>query len=157
MSLVGRLVMQYIYKITNDFNDLVYIGLTNDIKRRMYQHQNGYDAEHSPIDKSILKHGWEHFTYEIIDQTEDREELKKLEQYYIALYNSYYHGYNATLGGDDVSHLIDVKGEKNPRALITEQDVKDIRQRRMNGERLGVVYEDYKDKFSSKRNGFSKV
>lgn len=62
------------------------------------------------------------------------------------------------MGGDDVIHLIDVKGEKNPRAQLTEEDVKQIRIRRMNGERLSDVYEDYKEKLlGGKRDGFSKV
>lgn len=150
--------MNYIYKISNNYNNKIYIGLTNDIERRMYQHKIGHDAEHSAIDRAILKHGWENFSYEIIDKSESREQIKQLEQLYIQQYDSYLHGYNCTLGGDDVVHLIDVKGEKNPRAQLTEEDVKQIRIRRMNGERLSDVYEDYKEKLlGSKRDGFSKV
>lgn len=150
--------MNYIYKISNNYNNKVYIGLTNDVERRMYQHKIGHDAKHSAIDKAILKHGWENFNYEIIDQSDSREVIKQLEQFYIQQYDSYLHGYNCTLGGDDVIHLLDVKGEKNPRAQLTEEDVVQIRIRRMNGERLSDVYEDYKEKLQGgKRDGFSKV
>ena len=31
MSLVGRLTMNYIYKIWNDYNNKIYIGITNNI------------------------------------------------------------------------------------------------------------------------------
>jgi len=150
--------MQYIYKITNLITNKPYIGITVNIQRRMQQHRAGHDAPQSPIDLSIQKYGWENFTVDIIDQCETREEAKQLEQHYIQIYNSYYDGYNATLGGDDVSNLPSVKGENNPRALITEDDVREIRRRRMNGERLSDVYKDYEAKMpGGVRNGFSKV
>jgi group I intron endonuclease len=146
-----------VYIIKNDFNDKVYVGVTNNLKRRMYQHSIGKDAEHSPIDRSILIHGWCHFYYEVLDHYTDLEDRRTKEIYYIRLYNSYHNGYNANEGGD-VIVSIDTRGEKNPRAQITEQDVIDIRKRRMNGERLDSVYEDYKDKMpGGKRSGFSKV
>ena len=40
------------------------------------------------------------------------------------------------------------KGSKNGRAKITEEDVKNIRLRRKNGEALKDVYEDYKEKLT---------
>ena len=33
--------MYYIYIITNYHNTVLYTGVTNDIKRRMYEHKNG--------------------------------------------------------------------------------------------------------------------
>lgn len=49
--------LNVVYIIKNDFNNKVYIGVTNDFKRRMYEYSIGKDSLHSPIDKSILKHG----------------------------------------------------------------------------------------------------
>ena len=40
------------------------------------------------------------------------------------------------------------KGSKNGRAKITEEDVRNIRLRRKNGEALKDVYEDYKEKLT---------
>lgn len=149
-----------VYLITNDFDDKKYIGVAEDFERRKYQHKVGHDAEHSYIDKSILIHGWEHFKMEIIDNYSTDEERKELEKKYIKEYNTLRAngGYNLTEGGDDYFGQVDVKGEKNPRAQLTAEDVKNIRQRRMNGERLSTVYEDYKDKLDgNKRAGFSKL
>ena len=42
------------------------------------------------------------------------------------------------------------KGSKNGRSKLTEQEVKNIRLRRKNGEILSNVYEDYKDKLTYK-------
>ena len=54
-------------------------------------------------------------------------------------------------------HLHDTanKGSKNGRAKITEEDVRQIRLRRKNGEQLMFVYQDYKDKLT--RGSFSNI
>lgn len=54
-------------------------------------------------------------------------------------------------------HLHDTAniGSQNSRARLTEQDVKDIRLRRKNGENMSHVYEDYKDKIT--KGSFSNV
>lgn len=31
----------YIYFMTNDFNKVLYIGMTNNLERRLYEHRNG--------------------------------------------------------------------------------------------------------------------
>ena len=146
-----------VYIITNDINKLVYIGVANDLRRRMYQHSIAHDREKSPIDKAIYKYGWNHFKYEVLDTYSSQIEREEKEKYYIAKYDSYRHGYNATKGGDSITNP-DVKGSKNPRAQLNEEDVARIRERRMNGERMSDVYEDYKYKLrGNARAGFSAV
>lgn len=86
-------------KNTNQF----YIGQSIDIERRWQEHLKGYDAEHSYIDKAILKHGKDNFELiilEILDNNKDI--LNDMEQYYIKKFNTYentFH-YNLTIGGD---------------------------------------------------------
>lgn len=147
--------MQYIYKITNIINNKVYIGLTNDWKRRKREHFNGSKIK-CYIDKEISQNP-KNFIFEVIDQCESREEIEQKEIYWISYYNSYKEGYNKTTGGF-LGCCWDCQGEKNPRAQLTAEDVANIRFRRMQGERMSDVFEDYKDKMpGGKRNGFSKV
>lgn len=148
-----------IYVITNTQNGKQYVGVAKDLKRRIYQHSVGHDKDKSYIDNAIVMHGWDSFTYEVIDHYETEEERKQLEQDYIKKYKTHRSqgGYNLTWGGDDAC-FPDVSGENNPRAQLTKEDVINIRHRRMNGERMSVVFEDYKDKLEGdKRAGFSKV
>ena len=99
--------MGFIYKVTNNFDDKIYIGLTTKSKaiERWYQHR--YLARHlSDTDKSYLHkamaiHGVENFFFEVIEEIEDNNLLPQREQYWIQQYNSFAPlGYNLTLGGE---------------------------------------------------------
>ena len=98
--------MGFIYKVTNNFDDKIYIGLTTKSKaiERWYQHR--YLARHlSNTDKSYLhramaSHGVDNFSFEIIEEVSD-DLLSKREQYWIKQYNSIVPlGYNLTSGGE---------------------------------------------------------
>ena len=108
-----------IYKIIFD-NDKVYIGLSNDIRRRMIEHY-GRDLKEYPnllISQAIIKHQTKDIEIiEYIDEN-DREKLKEREIYWIAYYNSYLDrskGYNMTPGGDGTS-----KGIYNNASYISQ-------------------------------------
>ena len=45
--------MYYIYKITNILNNKIYIGRTNDFKRRMREHKVQYN-----VNSGTTKLGW---------------------------------------------------------------------------------------------------
>lgn len=136
-----------VYKLTYP-NGKIYIGISNDIKRRMYEHNNTKRLNthfNAPCDLAILKYG-KFEEIEILEKTNDPQELNEKEKYWI----SYYHsnekdkGYNLTCGGKALY------GENHPRAKFTNEEVLDIRKRKFNGERKIDVYQDYKDrKFST--------
>ena len=93
----------YIYKITNDINDKVYIGFcTTSIKERFATHKKDSQkrtCEKRPLYRAMNKYGVEHFQIEQIEEC-DINILGEREQYWISYYNSYHYGYNATRGGD---------------------------------------------------------
>lgn len=92
----------YIYKITNQLNNKVYIGQTN---RTIQDRWNQHIADSKRLDKQTYlykafnKYGIKNFIIEeIIEASPDK--LNELEIYYIKQYDSYNNGYNMTLGGD---------------------------------------------------------
>lgn len=95
--------MAYIYKITNDINNKVYIGKTSlDISKRWKEHLRDAKKiiiEKRPLYQAINKYGETHFHIEEIEECSS-EEASEREQYWIAYYKGYEEGYNATLGGD---------------------------------------------------------
>ena len=94
--------MPYIYKITNDVNDKVYIGKTGrTVEERWKEHRKRHKLPslNRPLYNAMRKHGVEHFKIEVIEECcEDVLSLR--EQFWIDVYNSYFDGYNATFGGD---------------------------------------------------------
>lgn len=93
--------MGYIYKVSNDVNNKVYIGQTiypieDRFKRHIYAALNG--TQEYKFQKAILALGVEHFTINIIEDINDSE-MNDREIYWIAFYDSYKNGYNSTLGG----------------------------------------------------------
>ena len=93
--------MAYIYKITNDINNKIYIGKTHlNIEQRFKIHcqdSQKVTQEHRPLYAAMRKYGIEHFYIELVEETTNPEER---EIYWINYYNSFKNGYNATLGGD---------------------------------------------------------
>ena len=95
--------MSYIYKITNDINDKVYIGKTNlTVEERFTQHLRDSAKrkyENRPLYSAINKYGKEHFFVQELEECLTNDATER-EQYWIQYYDSYKNGYNATLGGD---------------------------------------------------------
>lgn len=108
-----------IYKIANKNNGKVYIGQSDNIERRLSEHKR---KRTETIDDYINILGIKNFDFEVVEEC-SKEELDKKEQEYIKYYNSAEDGYNYQLGGFNNS-----SGESNGRALLTETDVRFIRQ-----------------------------
>ena len=90
--------MYEIYKITNNVNNKVYIGLTKmGYKKRFKQHEGSPHA----IGNAIRKHNIKNFSIKVLEcKIETIIEANSIEIYYIAFYDSVKQGYNSTLGGD---------------------------------------------------------
>lgn len=95
-----------IYKITNKITNKVYIGQSIDIKLRWAVHKqpsNYFDPTNDNYYRKIYtafrEYGIENFEFSIIENC-SKEQLNEREIYWINYYNSFYDGYNMTLGGE---------------------------------------------------------
>lgn len=128
-----------IYKITKKENGKSYIGQSNDIERRIKEHQYKTDLA---IELAIHKYGIDAFNYEVLEQC-SLEELDAKEIYWIQYYNTFKgFGYNCNKGGGDS------RGENNGRTNLTNEDVAYIRECYDLHKRRKEVYKQFKDKIS---------
>lgn len=91
----------FIYKITNKVNGKVYIGQTRyTVESRWRQHCKNFNIEHrqQPLYKAFAKYGIENFIVETVEEV-DCTRLNEREMFWIAKYDSFNKGYNATVGG----------------------------------------------------------
>lgn len=141
-----------IYIITNNYNDQVYIGQSVDIMCRWTAHKNSAKNQrqdsYTKIHKAMKEQGVENFSIRILEEC-NFQNLNEREIYWIKYYNSYKNGYNMNSGGDN--HL----GENNGRAILTLQQVEEIRMCYNNCIRFKEVYEKYKNIIS--KRGLQKV
>ena len=90
--------MAYIYKITNDINDKVYIGKTNlNIKKRFTQHCTDAFKEKNekrPLYRAMQKYGVEHFHISLIEETDPNEILHNQTDVILARPTQYHHNCN---------------------------------------------------------------
>lgn len=95
--------MGYIYIITNDINNKVYIGQTiQTVEHRWSGHLYCSKCAkycNTKIDEAIGRIGEEHFRYKVLCECYTQEELDNAERHYIEQYNSIINGYNVSKGG----------------------------------------------------------
>lgn len=117
----------YIYKITCIPNGKVYIGQTNNKKRRLGEHKSelrGNRHHCQYMQNAFNKYGEDNFSFEIIEECK-MEDADDRERHWIKLYksNDKKHGFNSESGGHKNKTLSDehkmkisakVKGDKNP-------------------------------------------
>ena len=101
--------MAYIYQITNDINNKIYIGKTiKPVEQRFQEHIRESQKERSenrPLYLAMNKYGIEHFSISILEFVENISQLSEREKYWIEQKGSFKNGYNATLGGDGKSYI----------------------------------------------------
>lgn len=92
----------FLYKITNNLNGKMYIGITQNPKRRLQYHLNGseWGTAISYLKRAVNKYGAENFTAEIICEG-SRDYIADLEVKAIELYETRGKGgYNIKPGGE---------------------------------------------------------
>lgn len=90
-----------IYKVTNDINDLVYIGQTMYLLENRWEwhiNKSNNIKDNCKFHKALREIGANHFKIEEIERVSTLI-LDEREIYWIKYYNSYFNGYNSTLGG----------------------------------------------------------
>ena len=144
-----------IYKIENLVNGKVYIGQSNDIEKRWYDHKRdsfilGHKHYEYPLYRAFRKYGIENFSFEVILECEEWE-LDEWEIYFIEIYKSYCGnkngwGYNQSLGG-----------ESGSRGYKWTKEQKEKQSKRVKGEKNGFYGKSHskeaKEKMSKKRKG----
>ena len=113
--------MEYIYKITNLVNDKFYIGKIKNVKIRWSQHKSNVGKKRHPLYDAIMKYGFENFSIEIIDKTDD--DINELEKKWILETKAIELGYNLTEGGTggDTFSKRDEISKNNTRKLLSEK------------------------------------
>ena len=103
----------HIYKITNNIDNKVYIGMTTkSVLNRFQRHcviartTNTHNKKY--LHRAMMKHGVHNFSVITLESCESLEELRVRESYWISVFNSMNKkfGYNLTAGGDGVSGYI---------------------------------------------------
>ena len=96
----------YAYK-RKDINKIVYVGQTVNLNNRHYRHIkiDPYDdtlKEYNyPLSRGIRKYGENNYELIILEKGLLRKQLNERERYWIKYYNTYYDGYNQSLGGSN--------------------------------------------------------
>lgn len=98
------MIIMGIYKIENKITKKCYIGQSVDIDKRWRREiadafNSNSRAYNYPLSQAIRKYGIDNFDFLVLEECK-REELNYKEKFWIQYYNSFFNGYNQTLGGD---------------------------------------------------------
>ena len=112
--------MASIYIIENKINRKRYVGKTtlSDPYDRWRQHK--YHAtkhwNNMVIGRALNKYGTDNFTFYVIETCDD-DNVDERETYWIEKFNTYYDGYNSTLGGDGIKRDIELAYHPNTKPI----------------------------------------
>lgn len=100
-NILGTSTVTGIYKITNQKNDMCYVGQAVDISKRWKDHAKcglGIDTPAAnKLYKAMMDEGIWNFSWELLEEC-SKEELNEKEKFYIETYQSYDYGYNNNAG-----------------------------------------------------------
>ena len=126
-----------IYLLTCKVNGKVYVGQTTNFWDRMDNYKKLRCKQQRKIYNAIKKHGWENFSYEILDMTINAEILTFLEDFYMETIGSRQDevGYNIQEAGIHGKHSKETKqimsnshkgNKSNTGRKLTEEHKKNI-------------------------------
>ncbi len=111
-----------VYLITNTVNGKRYVGITaSTFKQRKAQYKSAAKStfEQRPITRAMRKYGFDKFKFEILNQTAQTfPELLALEEKYVAQFDTYRNGYNATPGGESGGRAVEINGVEYPSVAV---------------------------------------
>lgn len=99
-----------IYLIKNTITKNCYVGQAKNIASRIQQHLGSAFSMptkdyNTPLHAAFRKHGIDNFELEVLQKC-DYDELNKLEQYWVSVYDCFKNGYNQTAGGkQSIRHI----------------------------------------------------
>ena len=103
-----------VYMLRNTVSDKAYIGITQDLRHRVFQHKAAATAgDKRQLYQAIRKHGFDKFTVSVLNECADRDEARETEKSAIAQHDTYRMGYNMSPGGEGVNPEA-IRGDKNP-------------------------------------------
>lgn len=139
----------YVYKITNKINNKLYIGITNDIKKR-WSNEKSYPADpkrRQVIQEAIHKYGTDNFIFEVIAKGLSIEEAVQQEKNLILEYNTLIpNGYNVHPGGEYHPYNKPQLGANNGNASLTEEEAQYILDNR--NKPIYLLYDEFNEKIS---------
>lgn len=124
-----------IYVITNEINQKIYVGQSNNIKRRIQEHCRSAQPDKysmkslrdttTPIHRAMQKYGIDNFSINILEEC-DIKQLDQKEQFWVEKLNSNNLdiGYNLTIGGQK---SFSKKGEQHSQAKLSQVQVAQIK------------------------------
>lgn len=139
----------YVYKITNLINQKIYIGITNNYKKRWSNEKtNPKDPRRQQvITLAIAKYGKDNFNFEVLYSNLSIQEACEKEKQLINDYNCLVpNGYNVDKGGEYHPNLQPQYGEKNGNSILTDEEAQYIKDNR--DKPMYVLYEEFSDKIS---------
>ena len=137
----------------------IYIGQTKNERDRKSQHKSKAKfGSKLPFHKAIRKYGFDNFDYVVLCHCKDREEVDKMEMYFIDKYNSTDRniGYNVVKGGKGSVGLV---GSSNPHSKPIEyfETHSSLRANfKRTCKRMGWNFDDFKEVISKDVNDTSR-
>ena len=144
--------MGIIYSYKNKTNGKRYIGQTINPQQRKSAHISDSTHIDTKFYRAVRKYGWDNFEYEILAESEDRNELDKLEVDFIKSFNSIENGYNIRSGGEHPTMGEETKKKLQQanafqNAELSEKEIVELRIAYLNYDSPSQIYnEKYKDR-----------